>query len=309
MNGVVIGALMALGMFQQTDTVFPAGGARVLELDLSAGSVVVTGWDRDEIAVRADHSSRAEIRVHRSGDGARVEVEAEARRGPVTVVDYEISVPRRMGLDVSSMSADVSVEGVHGDLEIGVNMGDVSVRGGSGSAKLYSTTGKLHLEDFAGDVEAETAAGEIRLVRVSGAVGAESAGGDVILQEINSTSVDVGTVGGRIHYDGSYQPGGSYLFGNHGGTVTLVVPAGASAMFRLSTVFGTVVDARTDEPQRYEGGQRHRIQVGGGAAQVEAETFGGRILLVRKGAEGSAPPPAQDASDGWVGAAVQLIRR
>jgi len=297
MNGVVIGALMALGMAQQTDTVFPAQGARVLELDLTAGSVVVAGWDRDEISVRAEHSSRAEVRVRRTRDGTRVEVEAVASRGPVTIVDYEISVPRGMALEVDAMTADVTVEGVRGGVEASVNQGDVTLRSVGGAVKVYSTTGKVLVEGAAGDVEAETAAGEIRLVRVNGAIGAESAGGDIIMEGVTSSSVDVGTVGGRIHYDGTYQAGGSYLFGNHGGTVTLVVPEGASATFHLATVYGTVVDARTAEPQRYEGGQRHTLQAGAGAALVEAETFGGRIHLVRKGSEGSAPPPSRGQGD------------
>ncbi|GMV05803.1 MAG: hypothetical protein AMXMBFR53_20800 [Gemmatimonadota bacterium] len=298
MNGLVIGALVAFGMVQQTDTVFPAQGARLLELDLTAGSVVVTGWDRDEIAVRAEHSSRAEVHVRRTRDGARLEVEAVANRGPVTIVDYEISLPRGMALEVDAMSADVSVDGVRGGVDASVNQGDVTLRNVAGAVKVYSTAGRVLVENAAGDVEAETAAGEIRLLRVAGAIGAESAGGDIILEGVTSSSVDVGTVGGRIHYDGTYQAGGSYLFGNHGGTVTLVVPDGASATFHLATVYGSVVDSRSAEPKRYEGGQRHTLQVGAGAALVEAETFGGRILLVRKGAEGSAPPPARSRGEG-----------
>lgn len=292
MNGMVMGALVALSMVQQTDTVFPAGGARTLELDLGGGSVVVTAWDRDEVRIQASHSTRTEVQVRRTRDGARIDVEAEARRAAgAALVDYVVSIPRAMGVEVDAMAADVTIEGVGGGVEIDVTRGDLILRGGRGTASLNSTTGKILVEGWAGDVEAETAAGEIRLVEVTGAVGAESAGGDIILVRANTASVDVGTVGGRIHFEGRYQPGGTYLFGTHGGTLTLVVPEGTAATFRLATAYGSVLDATGATPQRYTGGQRHTVEKGGGGALVEAETFGGRIVLVRPGGEGSSPPP------------------
>lgn len=290
MNGLVIGALVALGMAQQTDTVIPAQGARVLEVDAVAGSVTVTGWDRNEIGVRAEHSSRTYVDVQRSSDGTRIRLEAEARRGPATIVDFTISLPRGMAVEVDAEAADVTVEDVDGGVEADVTQGDLIVRRGKGPVKLYTATGKILAEGVAGGVEAETAADEIRLIGVSGNIVAESAGGDIVIEGATSTSVDVGTVGGRVHYDGTYQRGGSYFFGTHGGTLTLVVPEGAAITFHLASVHGTVINALGSQPERFEGGQRHNLEIGGGGALVEAESFGGRISLVRKGAPGASTP-------------------
>ena len=41
MNGVVIGVVTALSMFQQTDTVIPVGEATLLDLEAVGGSIVV----------------------------------------------------------------------------------------------------------------------------------------------------------------------------------------------------------------------------------------------------------------------------
>lgn len=298
MNGVVMGALVALSMVQQTDTVIPAQGARVLNVDASAGSITVTAWDRPEIGIKAEHSTRTFVAVQRSRDGARIRLEAEARRGPATIVDFDISLPRGMAVEVDAESSDVTLTGVDGGVEVDVTQGDVTVRGGKGAAKVSTSMGRILAEGVAGNIEAETSAGEIRLVNVSGTVVAESAGGDIIIEGGNGPAVDVGTVGGRVFYEGVFRKGGSYFFGTHGGTLTLVVPPDAAATFHLATVHGTVTNALGAQPERLEGGKRHTLDIGGGGALVEAETFGGRLSLVRKGAEGSAPPPSRPSRNG-----------
>ena len=296
MNSVVMGALLALSMAQQTDTVIPLGGATALAVSAPAGSITVTGWDRNEIHVKAEHSTRTFVEIRRTRDGRRIDVQAESRRGPATIVDYVIQVPRSLALELDAMNADILVEGVTGDVEADVTQGDITVRGGA-AVKVSSTTGKVLVDGAKGGVDAETAADEIRLVNVTGDVSAESAGGDIILVNSSAGSVDVGTIGGRLHYDGVFQAGGTYFLGTHGGNITLVVPQGAAATFHLATVHGTVINSLEGSPERFEGGQRHNLDVGGGGALVEAETFGGRILLVRKGAPGSEPPSVRERHD------------
>jgi len=111
-----------------------------------------------------------------------------------------------------------------------VMQGDVTVKGGA-AVRVSSTTGKILVDGAKGGVDAETAADEIRLLNVAGDVTAESAGGDIILVNALASSVDVGTIGGRVYYDGVFQKGGTYFLGTHGGTITLVVPQGAAASF------------------------------------------------------------------------------
>jgi hypothetical protein len=290
MNGVLIAALATLSMVQQTDTTFGASDARKLELKTPAGRIVVNGWDRSDVRVHAEHSSRTYVEIRRSRDGSLIRAEAEARRGPATIVDYEVWMPRALALEIDADMSDVTIEGVDGDVEVDVTRGDVSLRGGSGSVNVSSVTGKILVEATGGRIDAETAADEIRLVDVAGEVVAESAGGDIILEGSRASSVDVGSVGGRIYYDGDFQPGGTYFFGSHGGSVTIVVPEGTAATFSVSTVHGSIVSRLGEQPDELERGTRHRFDIGGGGPLVEAETFGGRISLVRPGATESRVP-------------------
>lgn len=283
MNGVVIGAVMALSMFQQTDTVIPVGEATLLDVEAVGGSITVDVWDRAEVRVRAEHSQRTHVEVH--FHGTRISVEAEARRGPANIVDYQITVPASMDLKLEGMMVSITVEGALGNVEAETLEGDVIVRGGRGNIKAASMTGSVLVEGAEGLIDVESVAADIRVVDSSGEIVGETMGGDVILDNVRATSVDVGTVGGSVWYDGTFDPGGTYFFGSHGGGVTLVVPEGTSAQFDLSTLHGSVFDNLRGEMQRSEANRRNRIEVGAGGAIVEVETFAGRITVVRKGTE------------------------
>ena len=103
-------------------------------------------------------------------------------------------------------------------------------------------------------------------------------------------AVDVGSTGGRVYYDGSFDPNGTYFFGAHGGTLTIVVGEEARASFNLATVHGSITSNLRGEAESFRRGERHEFDVGGGGAIVEAETFGGRIRLLRRGSEGAEAP-------------------
>ncbi len=285
MNGVVIGALMALSMVQQTDTVFPAGDARRLHVESPGGSIVVNGWDRNEIRVQASHSHRTHVSIRKSGD--RISVEGEANRGPASIVDFTISVPRAMSVSLEGMYTDMTVDGVNGDVDAETLQGDVTVKGGTGSVKASATTGKILVQGAQGRVDVESAASEIRLVDVGGDVTGESAGGSITFENAHAKSVDVGTTGGRIRYEGTLDPKGTYYFGTFGGSVTLVLPEGTGASLSLASVHSNAVTNLGGELQRFRSGDRHQVEVNGGGAIVEIESFGGRIAVVRKGTEDS----------------------
>ncbi len=306
MNGMVIGALMVLGMApQQTDTVFPVQNAKSLSVETPGGSIVVTGWDREEVRVQAEHSHRSFVQVRRTRGGERLSIEAEANRGPATIVDFRVSVPRSLSVDLNGMYTDITVEGMNGEVSAETMQGDVTVRGGRGSVKVSSTTGKILVEGAEGKIDAETAADDIRFVNVRGDVVAESAGGDILFEGVQASSVDVGTTGGRIAYDGTLTRGGTYYFGAHGGSVTMVVPEGTGASFNVATVYGSIVSNLEGATSQMKGGERHQFDVGGGGAIVEIETFAGRISIMRKGTEGALRD--LDGAEAWgmLGDAVQ----
>lgn len=288
MNGMIIGAMMALTMVQQTDTTFAVDGAEYLDVETLGGSITVGVWDEDRVRVRAEHSTRTYVEIKRNRRG--ISVESEARRGPANIVDFVITVPRRLALRLEAQYGDITIDGADGSVQAETMRGDVTVRGGRGTIEVSSTMGNIFVDGADGTIEIESSAADIRVENSSGEIYAETAGGTIVLENVDPTAVDVGSTGGRVHYSGSFRRGGTYFFGAHGGSITIVVPENASASFNVATVHGSITSTLEGQPESFRGGERHEFTVGEGGALVEAETYGGRIRLVRPGGEGSEAP-------------------
>ncbi|MGD8321412.1 MAG: hypothetical protein PVJ02_13185, partial [Gemmatimonadota bacterium] len=231
--------------------------------------------------------------------------EGEADRGPASIVDFTISVPRSMAVELDGMYTDMSVDGVDGDVSAETLQGDISVTGGKGAVEVSTTTGKVLIQGAGGRIDAETAAGDIRFVDVSGEISGESAGGSIDFENATPSSVDVGTTGGHIRYEGSLDPNGTYYFGSYGGSVVLVLPEGTPASMSLASIHSSVVTNLGGEMQRFRSGDRHQVDVNGGGAIVEIETFGGRIAVVRKGTEDTVGATDQSRGE-WPGLAGSI---
>jgi hypothetical protein len=286
MNGILFGVLMAVSMPQQTDTIIPLDGTTLLDVEADGGTIVVGVWERNEIRVQAAHSIRTFVSIERSRNGT-LQIETDANRGPAGIADFNITVPSTLNLNLEGMYTDITVEGVNGSVEAETLQGDIIIRGGRGTIRAEATTGEVLVEGAEGNIEAETAASDIRFVNVGGTIVAESAGGDIFFENARATSVDAGSTGGRIQYQGTFQPSGRYFFGSHGGSVLLIVPEGTSATFNLASIHGSITTNVTGTMQRMERGQRNSVTVGAGGAIVEVETFGGRIAVMRQGTEGA----------------------
>lgn len=296
MNGIILSAVVALSIAPQaTDTLVPLDGASLLSVETMGGEVMVDVWDRDAVRIQADHSRRTFLEIeHRR---SRIAISPEAHRGPASSVDFHITVPRHLDVKIEGFMVSITVEGTEGAVEAETLDGDVTIRGGRGRIKVSSMAGTVVVEGASGDIEVESAAGDVRIRDSSGDIAGETMAGSLVMQNVDARSVDVGTVGGHIWYDGAFHPDGTYFFGTHGGGVTLVVPENASAMFEVSTIAGAVHQNLRGEMVRSHGGERSRIEVGGGDAVVEVETFGGTIELLRKGTEGE-PPEGHHGSMG-----------
>ncbi len=125
-----------------------------LEVHTFAGDVIVKVWNRDAVRVEADHSERETVEIrpgeHRS---SCADNRASAR---MSSIDYTITVPTWMAVNVSGTNTDVTLDGVGGDVNVETTRGDIHVRGGSGFISLKSVQGSITIERAKGRVEAQT---------------------------------------------------------------------------------------------------------------------------------------------------------
>ena len=271
---------LALGAPQQTDTTLPVRSGARLEVENFGGGIAVKTWSRSAVRVTASHSSRDRIEIGASDAG--LHVKAEGHRGPPHVVDYEITAPAWMALNLSGVYTDITVEGAQGEITAETVHGEVKVSGGSGNVSLKSVQGAVTLEKARGRIDLNTVNEEIRATDISGDIAVETVNGDITLTQIESANTEANTVNGDVSYDGTIKDGGRYRFTTHDGDLRVSVPEKASVTDTVSTFDG---DFSACFPVQLSRKSKHRfdLTIGAGSARVELESFNGDIHLCRPG--------------------------
>src|SRR5262245_28760180 len=286
---VLLGFVAALA--QQTDTTVSVRPNARLELENFGGSVVVRTWDRNQVRVKATHGRRDWVEI--STSSSTVHVEAQSRNGVAHTVDYEITAPASISLDLSGTKTSFDVEGVRGEIEAETVHGDVLVSGGGGRIRLESVQGRIVLSKARGRVDASTVNQGIHLRDVVGDIVAETVNGPIILEQVQASSVDAATVNGTIVYDGVIRDGGDYLMSTHNGTIWVVVPGGSNATVNVSTYNGRLDSSFAVQLRQNPNRRRFSFVLGSGSAKLDLETFGGDVRLRRPGEQRPSFPNAK----------------
>ncbi|MFN2432844.1 MAG: DUF4097 domain-containing protein [Gemmatimonadota bacterium] len=282
------GALAALTLVQQSDTTVAVARGTRLELDNFAGEAVVRTWDRDAVRVSASHGTRESIDVQL--EAGVLSVSAEGEMGPSGLVDFQLSVPAWMPLELSGVHSSFTVEGVRGDVEAETVEGFVRVRGGSGLVSLASVQGPVELQGARGRIEVSSVNESVTVRGSEGDVTAETVNGSVTLEGLRSDRVEASTVNGSITYGGAIRDEGYYGFETHNGAVTVTMPEGANATVSVSTFQG---ELESNLPVRVTGSRRDgsfSFVLGTGSARVEVESFQGLMRLIGAGSTAAVRP-------------------
>ncbi|MFM8560216.1 MAG: hypothetical protein ACKOC6_11600, partial [bacterium] len=159
-----------------TDTLLRVGPGATLALANAAGSVRVTAWPRNEVRVVAVHDRRVRVAAERVG--ARLQLGARvAADGTPAVVEWSVSVPAWLPLEIAGREGDVEVTGLRAPVRARTMRGDVHVRSCQGPLQAHSVEGQVHVSDVVGNVTAGSVNNVIRIVRVSGPVEAQTVNG------------------------------------------------------------------------------------------------------------------------------------
>ena len=275
-----VAALTTLFVSQQTDTQVAVRPGTRLDMTNLGGTIVVRTWPQNAVRVHAEHSDRTVIQI--ALDAAALNIKASGGRGAPQDVNYTITAPRWMPLNLSGIRTDVEVEGSEASVTVETVNGDVKCRGGSGYISLHSVSGSIGLQQAKGRVQVQTVSEGVTLTDVTGDITAETVSGDVRLEGIESGNVDISTVSGEVVYDGTIHDAGHYRFSTHNGDVIIAIPDKTNATIAVSTFNG---DFDSSFPVSVTETKRRRFDftIGSGSAHVELSTFNGDIKLRRPG--------------------------
>jgi hypothetical protein len=263
----------------QTDTTFTVAQGTRLQVETQGGDITVRAWDRNQVRVQAAHSRRTHVKVQSSG--AVVILEAEAERGPANMVDYTLTVPAWMALNLEGLYSTIDVTGVRGAVTAETVEGDITVKGPAESLKLESVQGRIIAAGTRGPATLTTVSEGIEASDMHGDLIAETVSGNIVLRGINAKMVEAETVSGTILLDGRILDGGSYTLLTHSGGVMVTIAEGSNVNIATATGSGSVRATfplpAGERPSR----RRQNYRLGSGSATLDIEAFSGSILLLR----------------------------
>ncbi len=120
--------------------------------------------------------------IRQSGNEVHVgDVSPEDRRlyNNITI-DYEISAPRLVALNLHTGSGDLAVDNLSRFLKADTGSGSIHAKGVAGPADLHTGSGDIDFQGSApGEIKASTGSGSIRLNGISGPLNARTGSGDI----------------------------------------------------------------------------------------------------------------------------------
>ncbi len=304
------------------DERFAASPMGTVEIVNVAGSVRVTGWNRNEIHVTGTLGEGTERLDISRGDRASIRVILPRQGRNVRGSNLEVRVPARRTVIVRTTSASIDIGDMQGDVEARSVSGRVRVGGGSRQVRAVSTSGAVEIAATnARQVQAKTTSGAVRIGGSSQSIDAESVNGTLEIAASTpqvraktvsgsmalrgvSGSADLSTVSGRatveggrfsrlqyksvsgdLRFRGEIEPKGVYNLESHSGSLELRLPRTTAADFEVRTFSGRITNEFGPEPERtsrYAPGWELRFTSGGGGALVAAKSFSGAVRLLRQ---------------------------
>ena len=137
----------------------PAAGVDAVEIEVVFTNVKITGWDKDEIKIQGDRKEpRMEVKA------SRLEIAGEKAPRKDACEAMQLVLPRRLKVELRTVSGQVQVSGMQGKCRLVSVSGDVAVDGAQGGVEANTVSGDLSLRASTGDVETTSVSGDIELL-------------------------------------------------------------------------------------------------------------------------------------------------
>jgi DUF4097 and DUF4098 domain-containing protein YvlB len=263
----------------------PAGSVEVSNV---AGTVRVTGWDRNEVEVTGELGEGTERLDFATADKVtRIKVILPNRSHNVDDTDLVIRVPAASRLSVNTVSADVAVRGVLGAQRLVSVSGDIRTEAGVQVVECRTVSGDVTVNGSArkGLLTINTVSGDATALKVAGEVNANTVSGNVTLglgetsrSRVRSTSGDL-TLATLLASDGKLDAE------SISGDVRLDLVGAVNAEFDVSSFNGEIRNCFGPKPastSEYAPGRELRFREGQGSAWVRIKTMNGDISVCRR---------------------------
>lgn len=284
----VLALFAALPAFAGTsvDITKPAQADGEIRIYNISGSVEVRAWDRNEIRVVGDLGTGVDHLVFEvEGGRTDIKVVGHRHRSSHMRSDLEIDVPAGSNIDVETVSASVSLEGLKGkEIEVETVSGEIEISDCTGEVEVESVSGSVIIEGSIRAVDVETTSGRIEISGAQEWVSAQSVSGRVEVEAGTLQRAKIETVSGRIELECGMQERGRLDLQSFSGSVVLSLHDLSDVRFDLETFSGDIecdFESEVRRVRRFLPGRSLEFTAGKGLARVSIETFSGNIVVSR----------------------------
>ncbi len=230
---------------------------------------------------------RVKVEVDQRGERATLTTRyPDERRPPYAVsVTYVVTVPAGTHVAAHTMSGDIRIKDVKGDVSVDVASGDATVTGANRVPVVKTLSGTIMLADIQGDgrMEISTLSGDITLERIKARQLSTSAlSGDLVVRDVDVDGAEITTTSGSLDFSGALSRTGSYELRSHNGSIRVVIPRGGFDL--IARTFNGRITADSSLGIKASTTSRTSLRgtVGDGGPSLEVTTFNGSITIGRK---------------------------
>ncbi len=285
---------------------FATGATGEFSVDNLSGDIRVVPGSGKEVTVEITRHSRGRTDADAKAGLTRVRIETTHRGDRATArtvypqnerqpgysvsVDYVVTAPAGTRVTVKTLSGDVTVGAMTGDLTAHTTSGDVVITGATRVMHATTVSGDVTLQNCsAADVlDASTMSGDVTGTNLKARrVELHTVSGTVSGRNVMAQSAKLHSLSGDVTFDGDLAAGGRYEFSTHSGTVRLALDGRTGFSIEATSYSGSV---KSDLPLKVEStgsGTRRsnrnmRGTFGDGSATVSATSFSGSVVVVKR---------------------------
>lgn len=258
---------------------FPVDPDAYVKVFVQNGSVRVTGWSRDSIAVSGS-VDRGSFFAGGQDRSAKLGVWEDDPAGGAARL--EVRVPASATVWIKSESAEVRVAGVAGGVDALSVTGDVRIEGAPRRVYAESMGGRIEIAADAASVRAKSAGGAVVFAGRVEDLTLSSVSGPVEARTERPLRARLETVTGAVRWAGGVERGGALDVVTHSGDVELSLPASIDADIAVATVEGSIENGLATGAGTPPGALRARdveLVAGAGGARIAVRTFSGDVSL------------------------------
>jgi hypothetical protein len=271
--------------FSKTQAADARGEVEIVNV---AGSVEVSGWDRNEVQVDADLGSNVErLDFRRDGSRTYIKVMLPRMSGGSGSSDLVVKVPRDSGLIINTVSAEQRITGVRGLQRLQAVSGNIDTEFGPGDIELKTVSGNIQARgrDGKGMVRATTVSGDLEVHKAGPEVDLNSVSGDMVVSLDRLERGRIKTTNGDLDMTLGLTDEARLEAEAINGDLNFNLRGEINAEFDIETFNGDIDNCFGPKPRRsreYGPGNELRFTQGKGGARVHIKTLNGGVMVCKR---------------------------